>query len=750
MRPLFIDSALKEIAVLSKLRHPNIVTYEGSDRSNPAYLHIYMEYCDGGDLEKVIRQPKTSDSYFCQPSSLWEILFQISSAVAFCHEGIDLYDPGRSVQRGSILHRDIKPSNVFFKLDQEGFPHVKLGDFGTAAVITSTLRDPSTYTGTKLYWAPEINKEVEENIENGDYRITKWSRASDMWSLAKTMRVYHQSLPSRVVQPESTMIDILDECLDPDPEKRPSAVNVGELCRAMSEGYVDRVNGVTVTEGAQNLQVYDSTDNTLVPPTTLETESRIEQLLVKHRFVERSAGSLWLFLDRQVHSVMGTADWMWKQSDFDEKFADIQELLNLWQEPRTEPKKMGKVLGIACRYYEREPELKLVELILSFNPSLEEVDDFQYTPLYCSIQKPGGHLGVLLMRHGADPIAEITSSSTRAKTTPFEHALTSVTGWPDTLLVIREMFKSPRLIPPEKGRKEALTKYLMLAAQRHCPQVVHLLVMEFGATGNVSQYMRGTMSLLQYAALHKDLEMAQFLLDQNQDVHGLPISSTPLQLAAQNDDEVMVQLLLNHGADANKLATSKNWEGRARSPLQAAIDVKNHSMAKALIKAGANPNKGSIGYSSPMYTAATYGDEEAIHILLDAGAESNCKDWYTGDTPIAGAARQKFMGAFKILLDATTDKSALPPTLWILCQYNTSNEYIKILLDRGVDPNEYRHEKRSILYVATKNGHVDVVRLLMEYGADPDAPGDYLGQTPRMIAEKTYNTNLIDVLNGDD
>jgi hypothetical protein len=34
---------------------------------------------------------------------------------------------------------------------------VKLGDFGCSFVQTASAKDPSTYTGTKTYWAPVWN-----------------------------------------------------------------------------------------------------------------------------------------------------------------------------------------------------------------------------------------------------------------------------------------------------------------------------------------------------------------------------------------------------------------------------------------------------------------------------------------------------------------------------------------------------------------------------------------------------------------
>jgi ankyrin repeat protein len=291
----------------------------------------------------------------------------------------------------------------------------------------------------------------------------------------------------------------------------------------------------------------------------------------------------------------------------------------------------------------------------------------------------------------------------------------------------------------------------MSAAEQHKPKVVHMLVMEFGASGNVSEHLWGMMSLLQYAARYKDLEMAQFLLDQGYDIHGLPINHTPLQLAAMNGDDVMVRLFINHDANVNKRGAPKGLDADGPSPLQAAIRGKNHSIARMLIGAGADPNKGSKGHYTSLTFAARNGDEEAVHLLLDASANPTNKDDYTGSTPLAWAAREKHINIFKILLDATTDlPSSGPAVLWDLSQYSHCIEAVGMLLERGVDPNSYRYDSRSILFTATNPGNEEIVRLLVKHGADPDAPGYWRGTTPRMKAEETFNTGLIDALNGDD
>jgi hypothetical protein len=60
-------------------------------------------------------------------------------------------------------------------------------------------------------------------------------------------------------------------------------------------------------------------------------------------------------------------------------------------------------------------------------------------------------------------------------------------------------------------------------------------------------------------------------------------------------------------------------------------------------------------------------------------------------------------------------------------------DVVKLLLERGVDPNAEDKDGRTPLHVAAFNGHVDVVRLLLEHGADPTVITRY-GKTPLDLA----------------
>ncbi|KAI4163540.1 MAG: hypothetical protein LQ342_002812 [Letrouitia transgressa] len=175
-----------EFSILSSLRHPNIVAYYHRHHLKDAQdLHLYMEYCGGGDLSKVIQKLRTNNQYADEPF-VWSIFSQLVTALYRCHYGVDPPEAGTNVMcsgnqvkppaglRGKnqvmILHRDLKPDNVFLGEDNS----VKLGDFGLSKLMQS--HDfASTYVGTPYYMSPEI------------CAAERYTLYSDIWSLGCVM-----------------------------------------------------------------------------------------------------------------------------------------------------------------------------------------------------------------------------------------------------------------------------------------------------------------------------------------------------------------------------------------------------------------------------------------------------------------------------------------------------------------------------------------------------------------------------------
>ncbi|XP_038617648.1 serine/threonine-protein kinase Nek3 isoform X2 [Tachyglossus aculeatus] len=145
-----IQNSRKEAILLAKMKHPNIVTFKESFEAD-GHLYIVMEYCDEGDLMQKIKQQK--GKLFPEDTILhW--FAQMCLGVNHIHNK-------------RVLHRDIKSKNVF--LTQKG--KVKLGDFGSARLLSSPMAFACTYVGTPYYVPPEV-------WENMPY-----NNKSDIWSL---------------------------------------------------------------------------------------------------------------------------------------------------------------------------------------------------------------------------------------------------------------------------------------------------------------------------------------------------------------------------------------------------------------------------------------------------------------------------------------------------------------------------------------------------------------------------------------
>eukprot|EP00002_Diphylleia_rotans_P040816 TRINITY_DN9773_c0_g1_i1.p1 TRINITY_DN9773_c0_g1~~TRINITY_DN9773_c0_g1_i1.p1 ORF type:complete len:507 (+),score=106.76 TRINITY_DN9773_c0_g1_i1:44-1564(+) len=148
---------VSEVNILRELRHPNIVRYYDRiiDRERTK-IYIVMEWCEGGDLSRVIKRCRRNSTYIDE-DQIWKIFSQILLALHDCHHH----------KGGAILHRDIKPGNIFLDAQQ----NVKLGDFGLARILSKESLYARTYVGTPFYMSPEQIKESDYNEK------------SDIWSL---------------------------------------------------------------------------------------------------------------------------------------------------------------------------------------------------------------------------------------------------------------------------------------------------------------------------------------------------------------------------------------------------------------------------------------------------------------------------------------------------------------------------------------------------------------------------------------
>jgi eukaryotic-like serine/threonine-protein kinase len=127
-----------EGAVLSALRHVNVVKAYEHGLTTKGEQYIVMELIDGVGLNFLIETKKAD-----LQKKKYDYLIQMCNAIEYLHG-----------QR--FLHRDICPRNTM--IDREGT--VKLIDFGLALPYTRDFCKPGNRTGTSHYLAPELIKRM--------------------------------------------------------------------------------------------------------------------------------------------------------------------------------------------------------------------------------------------------------------------------------------------------------------------------------------------------------------------------------------------------------------------------------------------------------------------------------------------------------------------------------------------------------------------------------------------------------------
>lgn len=257
LKPREREEALTEAKILSKLKHPYIVGYHESF-ADTRYLHIVMEYADAGDLTDAIKRQKMKNSLFPE-DQIWDWFVQICMALKHVHDR-------------KILHRDLKTQNIFLCTDENDKSRktVKLGDFGIAKILQSTLECARTAIGTPYYLSPEL---CEDKPYNNKSDI--WSLGCVLYEICTLQHAFEaQNMKGLVVkilrgqyQPISStysrnLKEVIDRMLQKDPNKRPSVNQILKLPflqdrikRLLPEDYWNEEFSHTIIHGRGNALV---------------------------------------------------------------------------------------------------------------------------------------------------------------------------------------------------------------------------------------------------------------------------------------------------------------------------------------------------------------------------------------------------------------------------------------------------------------------------------------------------------------
>ena len=229
---------------------------------------------------------------------------------------------------------------------------------------------------------------------------------------------------------------------------------------------------------------------------------------------------------------------------------------------------------------------------------------------------------------------------------------------------------------------------------------------------------------------------------------------TPLFYAVHNDQEAMVKLLLEKGANLNindggfvhhsllLYAVSKGYEGIVKlllekganleykdgldgqTPLSYAAMHGKVALVKLLLEKGADMESRRTLGRTALYDAADRGCKRTVELLVERGAELETKS-STGRTALYIAAESGYDDVTQLLVDKGAEietKSSTGRTPLLAAAESGHELVTKLLLDKGADPVSKSTTGETPLDCATKLGHEGIVKLLLERGADP-TPG---------------------------
>jgi uncharacterized protein len=289
------------------------------------------------------------------------------------------------------------------------------------------------------------------------------------------------------------------------------------------------------------------------------------------------------------------------------------------------------------------------------------------------------------------------------------------------------------------------TTALHWAVQRNDLDTADLLI-RGGA--NVKAANRFGIAPLQVAATSGSAPMIEKLLAAGADPNtATPGGETVLMTAARTGNAQAVSLLLARGANVNR---TEGW--RQQTALMWAAAENNAAVVKLLVAAGADLKARSRGGAlTALLFAVRGGNIDATRVLLDSGVNVN-EPMPDGTSPLLLAIINAHYELAAFLLDRGADPNAdgqgwtpLHQVVWsrrpntgfnlpgpVATGNLSSLDFVKKLLDFGSDVNArqkkepkdgYRNQLNRIgatpFLLAAKSVDLPLMRLLLQYGADP-------------------------------
>ncbi|KAH6798859.1 Protein kinase superfamily protein [Perilla frutescens var. frutescens] len=210
---------LREVAIMKRLRHPNIVLLMGAV-TEPPNLSIVTEYLSRGSLYRLLHKHGARE--VLDERRRLSMAYDVAKGMNYLHK----HNP-------PIVHRDLKSPNLL--VDKKYT--VKVCDFGLSRLKANTFLSSKSAAGTPEWMAPEVLRDEPSNEKSDVY-----SFGVILWELATLQQPWGNLNPAQVVAAvgfkgkrleiprdmNPQVASIIVACWANEPWKRPSFSNIME------------------------------------------------------------------------------------------------------------------------------------------------------------------------------------------------------------------------------------------------------------------------------------------------------------------------------------------------------------------------------------------------------------------------------------------------------------------------------------------------------------------------------------------
>ena len=362
---------------------------------------------------------------------------------------------------------------------------------------------------------------------------------------------------------------------------------------------------------------------------------------------------------------------------------------------------------------------EIISILSEYGAQVDDKHSSDEPPLVVAVEKEDADVVKLLLKHGANVDQKNSYGWT---------ALMKASKKGDSELEIIELLlKHGAQVDLQNNDGESA---LMVATQNSQAKLAAKLVLEYGASVGLKKKHSSRTALME-ASENGSIDIVKLLLE-----HGTDDLGWALVLAILNKYKDIIELLLENGAQVD----DKNWSlFFDQSPLIMAVETGDADIVKLLLKHGAKQGIEVIhilsGHGAQvdeidlpgqplLVEAVERGDADVVKALLKYGANVDKKnlDGWTALMKASQKGDSKF-GIIELLLkhgaqvDLQNDDGE--SALMVAARNSQVKLATKLVRECGASVDlKQKHSSWTALMEASESGSIDIVKLLLDHGAD--------------------------------